>query len=227
MNFSARFYRTTAICSFVSAGTTLLLIFLPKFYGPTASLDERVALIYHPLWQLRAWAYLLHPFLTVAASLGVAAALRKIAPGAMIAGFLGFLFWGFTEAAQQTLTLVVYRRWAALYPQAEAAAREILRSQIASYDLVWDAMFLLLLLAFLVGNVLYGSVTIRFGGLTRALGVFYFGAAFLTLAGISRELGGPTLLPILELWLYPLLQPAARFLIGCWLWRQRHTDAAS
>jgi hypothetical protein len=53
----------------------------------------------------------------------------------------------------------------------------------------------------------------------RALGVFSFGAAFLTLVGISGELGGPTLPPLLGTWLYPLLQPAARLLIGVWLWR--------
>jgi len=80
-------------------------------------------------------------------------------------------------------------------------------------------MFLLLLLGFFVGNVLYGLATVRERGLTRVLGFFYFGAAFLTAAGISGELSGPTLPPLLSTWLYPLLQPAARFLIGVWLWR--------
>jgi hypothetical protein len=227
MTFSRRFYRTTAVCSFISAATTLLLIFLPRFYGPAGSLDERVALIHQPLYQLRAWTYLLHPFVTLAAALGVATALRRFAPGAMVAGFLGFLLWAFTEAAQQTLTLTVYQRWAAAYPQADAGARDILRLQIASYDLIWDAMFLLLLLGFLVGNILYGSVTIRSRGLTRVVGAFYFAAAFLTLAGISRELSGPVLPPILETWLYPLIQPAARFTIGLWLWRTRDTLATT
>jgi hypothetical protein len=227
VTFSTRFYRATAICSFVSAGTTLLLIFLPKFYGPAGSIDGRVALIHHPLYQLRAWTYLLHPFVTLAAALGVATALRRFAPGAAIAGFLGFLLWAFVEAGQQTLTLTTYHRLAAAYPQADAARQEVLRSQIALYDLMWDAMFLLLLLGFLAGNILYGSATIGSRGLTRVLGVFYFGAAFLTLAGISRELSGPTLPLLLETWLYPLLQPAARFTIGVWLWRARDMPFAS
>jgi hypothetical protein len=227
MIFSTRFYRTTAICSFISAGTTLLLIFLPKFYGPADSIDARVALIHHPLWQLRAWSYLLHPFFTLTAALGVAVALRHSTPGRIVAGFLGFLLWAFTEAAQQTLTLVVYRRWAAAYPQADAAGREVLQLQIASYDNLWDAMFLLLLLGFFAGNMLYGGATIRGHGLTRLIGIFYFGAAFLTLLIISRELNGPTLPPIVETWLYPLLQPAARFTIGIWLWRARDNIPAS
>jgi hypothetical protein len=229
MTFSTRFYRTTAICSFISAVTTLLLIFLPKFYGPAGSIDARVALIHNPLYQLRAWTYLLHPFVTLTAALGVALALRRRAPGMMIVGFLGFLLWAFVEAGQQALTLTVYHRLAAAYPQANAADREILRSQIALYDNLWDAMFLLLLLGFLAGNVLYGCATIRAPKeerLTRVLGLFYFGATLLTLSGICREVGGPTLPPLLETWLYPLLQPAARLLIGIWLWRARDMSPA-
>ena len=132
-----------------------------------------------------------------------------------------------TEAAQQTLTLVVYRRWAAAYPQADAAGREVLQLQIASYDNLWDAMFLLLLLAFFAANILYGCATIRGQGLTRLIGIFYFGAAFLTLSIISSELRGPALPPLVETWLYPLLQPAARFSIGLWLWRARDSTPPS
>ena len=218
-NFPRSFYRTTALCSIASALTTLLLIFLPRFYGPAASLDERVLFLDNPFYQLRAWTYLLHPFLVLAAALGVAAALWRRAASLVLPGFLGFLLWACTEAGQQTLTLTLFHRWARAWPQADGSAREILRTQIANYDALWDAMFLLLLLGFLIGNVLYGIACLRDHGLTRVLGAFYFGAAFLTLTGIVSELGGPTLPPFLNTWLYPLLQPAARLLIGLWLWR--------
>jgi len=218
-NFPRSFYRTTALCSIASALTTLGLIFLPKFYGPAASLDERILFLNNPFYQLRAWSYLLHPFLVLAAALGVALALRRRAAGLVLPGFLGFLLWAFTEAGQQTLTLTVFHRLARAWPQADASAREILRAQIANYDALWDAMFLLLLLGFLIANVLYGIACLRDHGLTRVLGAFYFSAAFLTLTGIQSELGGPTLPPLLNAWLYPLLQPAARTLIGIWLWR--------
>jgi hypothetical protein len=225
MRFTGKFYRAAAVCSIISAATTLLLIFLPKFYGPLTSLQERVDVVQHPLYQLRAWAYLLHPFMVMTAALAVAAALRRTAAGMVVPGFLGFLLWGFTEAGQQTLTFALFRRWAAEYQTADLGLRETLRAQIGIYDAIWDAMFLLLLLGFFAGNVLYGMVTIRRPGLTRALGIFYFGAAFLTLAGISGELHGPVLPPLLETWLYPLLQPAARFLIGIWLWKAADVNA--
>ena len=225
MRFTRVFYRTAAVCSVISAVTTLLLIFLPKFYGPLASLQDRIDAVQHPLYQLRAWAYLVHPFLVMTAALGVAAALRRVAAGTVVPGFLGFLLWGFTEAAQQTLTLTAFHRWAAAYRTAEVAARATLTTQIATYDALWDSMFLLLLLGFFAGNLLYGIATLRGRGLTHVLSWLYFAAAFLTLTIFSGELYGPTLPGPVSAWFYPLLQPAARFLIGVWLWRVRDDES--
>jgi hypothetical protein len=224
MSFSRNFYRATAVCSFISAATTLLLIFLPKFYGPVSSLELRVELVEHPLYQLRAWAYLVHPFMVMTAALGVAVALRRTAAGTVLPGLLGFLLWGFTEAGQQTLTLTAFHHWAAAYRTADMAARETLRTQIAVYDALWDSMFLLLLFGFLVANILYGLATWHGRGLTRTISWLYFAAAFLTLTILSGELRGPTLPDIISAWMYPLLQPAARFLIGVWLWQVGDAD---
>ena len=219
MLFTRNFYRATAVCSVISAVTTLLLIFPPKFYGPVTSLELRIAVIENPLYQLRAWAYLLHPFMVMTAALGVATALRRIAAGTVIPGLLCFILWGFTEAAQQTLTLTAFHRWAVAYRTADMVARDTLRAQIAVYDALWDSMFLFLLIGFLIGNVLYGIATHHGHGLTRIISWLYFAAAFLTLTILSGEFHGPTLPEIISAWLYPLLQPAARFLIGVWLWR--------
>src|SRR4030095_12433744 len=100
MRFSQKFYRAAAICSFMSVITTLCLIFVPKIYGPVTTFEDRMALVHNPLWQLRAWAYLIHPFLTLTAALGVGVALRRVATGLVVPGFLAFVLWGFTEAGQ-------------------------------------------------------------------------------------------------------------------------------
>jgi len=225
MTFSRSFYRVTAICSWLSVATTLALIFLPRFYGPVGSFEQRLELVSHPLYVLRAWVYLLHPFVVLAAALGVAVALRRAAPGAVTAGFLGFLLWAFTEAAQQTLTLVAFHRWAGAFAGADAAAQGVLRAQMATYDAVWDAMFLLLLIGFFAGNALFGIATLGRAGLALLLGALYLAIAFLTAAGISSEVGGPGLPPGLRMWLYPTLQPLARALIGLWLWRTQDSLA--
>jgi hypothetical protein len=217
--FPKSVYRAAAVASMLSVITTLALIFLPRFYGPAESLEHRLALADHPLAELRAWLYLLHPFLVLTAALGVAAAVRRSAPAAAAAGFLGFLLWAFTEAAQQALTLVAYRRWADAWASAETAAREILTVQVATYDAIWDSMFLLLLIGFLIGNLLYGLALIRRSGFDRVIGACFLAAAALTAAGISGELGGPVLPAAIAPWIYPTIQPLARLLIGVWLWR--------
>jgi hypothetical protein len=217
--FPKSFYRAAAVASLLSVVTTLALIFLPRFYGPAESFEHRLALADHPLAELRAWLYLLHPFLVLTAALGAAAAIRRSAPGAAVAGFLGFLLWAFTEAAQQALTLVAYRRWADAYASAETAVREILAVQVATYDAIWDSMFLLLLIGFLIGNLLYGWALIRHSGFDRVIGVCFLAAAALTVSGISGELGGPVLPATIAPWIYPAIQPLARLLIGVWLWR--------
>ena len=183
-----------------------------------------MALVQNPFWQLRAWAYLIHPFLTLTAALGVAVALRRVATGLVVPGFLAFMLWGFTEAGQQCLTFALFRRWATQYATADAAVRETLQANVMFYDALWDAMYLLILLAFFAASILYAVATARGSGLTKVLSFFYAGAAFITLDFISGELGGPTLPATIGFWLYPLFQPAARTLIGVWLWRQRDPD---
>jgi hypothetical protein len=221
VTFAPSFYRTAAVGSFLSVLTTLALIFLPELYGPPESFEHRLALADHPLAELRAWLYLVHPFLVLAAAIGVAAVLCKSAPGAAVAGFLGFLLWSFTEAAQQALTLVAYRRWAKAFAAADAAQREVIRVQVESYDAVWDSMFLLLLIGFLAGNLFFGWTLVKRRGFDRIIGVCFLAAALLTAFGISGEIGGPVLPAALAFWAYPAIQPLGRFLIGVWLWRTR------
>jgi hypothetical protein len=219
MRFSRRFYRAAAVCSAISAATTLMLIFLPRVYGPISDFDARIAAVHHPAYVLRSWAYLAHPFLVLAAAVGVAAARRRAAPGAAVAGFLGFQLWAFTEAGQQALTLTAFDRWRRAYPAADESLRALLRTQIATYDALWDAMYVLLLIGFLLGNVFLGAAVWRSQGLGRVVGVLFFAAAVLTLFNLFGEFGGPALPPPLDTWLYPALQPAARLLIALFLWR--------
>ena len=64
-------------------------------------------------------------------------------------------------------------------------------------------------------------------GLSRVVAAFYGAAAALTLQIIIVEVGGGQLLPdAVDFWLYPLIQPLARTLIGVWLWMHRDEDVA-
>jgi hypothetical protein len=47
VTFSRIFFRAAAVCSFLSAITTLLLIFLPRLYTPVVSFDDRIRRLIH------------------------------------------------------------------------------------------------------------------------------------------------------------------------------------
>jgi lipopolysaccharide export LptBFGC system permease protein LptF len=111
MHFTSDFYRVAAVCSFVSAVTTLGLIFLPEMFPPAEDFAGRMARVNDPTYRIYSWVYLVHPFFTVAAALGVSMRLRRDAAALVIPGLLAFLLWGATEAGQQALTLMAFNPW--------------------------------------------------------------------------------------------------------------------
>jgi hypothetical protein len=219
MSFPVRFYRFTAVCSLVTVITTLLLIFLPELYAGGDGFEARMARVNHPAYQLRAWVYLLHPFVTWTAALGVALRIRRGAPGLALLGLAGFSMWAITEAGQQALTLNVFDDWRAAYLAGDESVRANMPLLTQLYDGLWDQMYFLLLLGFLAGSVFYAIALWRGRGLTRVLSVFYAAAGVLTITYLVSELNGPQLPDALGAWLYPAIQPLGRALIGVWLWK--------
>jgi hypothetical protein len=227
LQFSTRFYRGAALCSFASVVTTLGLIFLPRLYQPVSDFEARMALAENSAYVLRSWTYLLHPFLVMTAAVAVAAQCRFRTAGTATLGLLGFGIWGTSEAAQQTLTIVALdRTWRAAWPTADEAARQLIRNHVAVYDAIWNSLYLLLLLGFLAGNMFLALATRGGTGLARWVSAAYAAAAGLTLVILVPELGGPQLVSGVAAWLYPTIQPAGRALIGIWLWREASLEHA-
>jgi hypothetical protein len=219
MKLSPSFYRSVAICSVLSAVTTLLLIYLPDFYRPAEGFEGRMARVDDPAYALRSWVYLVHPFIAFAAALGVGLRIRALRPAATIIGLAGFALWACTEAGQQTLTLFAFDKWRAAYFTADEATRAIIRTNAAMYDGLWDALYFLLLIGFAIGNLSLGIALAGAGhGVTRLVGIFLLAACALTLTYITGELQWGTLPEPLASWSYPTIQPIGRVLIGLWLW---------
>ena len=228
MRFTPAFYRFAAICSVASAITTLGLIFVPGMLAPAEDLAGRMARVEDPVYRLYAWVYFAHPFLVVAAALGVAMRLRREATSLVIPGLLAFLLWGATEAGQQALTLFAFNPWRVAWLAGDPAIRATMELRTALYDGVWNAMYFLLIVGFFIANLLYALALVRGRGLSRVVGVLYAAAAALTLQIIIVEVGGGQLLPDdIEFWVYPLIQPLARTLIGVWLWTHRDENTAA
>jgi hypothetical protein len=228
MRFSPAFYRVAALCSIASAITTLGLIFLPGMLPPAEDFAARMARVDEPVYRLYAWVYFTHPFLVVTAALAVAVRLRFDAASLVVPGLLAFLLWGATEAGQQALTLFAFNPWRIAWLAGDAEVRATMEARTAMYDGLWNAMYFVVIVAFFIANALYAVAMWRHGGLSRVVGVFYAAAAALTLLIIVVEVGGPQLLPdALDFWLYPLIQPLARALIGAWLLHHADEDAAA
>lgn len=226
MKLSPSFYRSVAVCSIVSAVTTLGLIYLPEFYRPAEGFEGRMARVHDPAYVLRSWVYFVHPFITFAAALGVGLRIRALRSAAAIIGIAGFALWACTEAGQQTLTLFAFDKWRTAYFAADEATRAIIRTNTAMYDGLWDALYFLLLVAFTIGNLSLGIALARAGrGITRLVGFFFVAAAVLTVTIITGELQWGTLPEPLASWSYPAIQPLGRTLIGLWLWSAAHEEA--
>lgn len=218
MQFGIGFYRTGAVCSALSAITTLLLIFLPELYAPTEGFAGRMSRVSDPAYVVRSWIYLLHPFLVLAAAITLAMRIRRRNSAAAVVAILGFVLWGFTEAAQQTLTLFAFDEWRAAYASADAATRAQIATNTLFYDGLWNAMYVLLLIGFGFGNLAFGVAMSRSRGMGRIVGYFFFAACVLTFLNLLPELGGPALPAAISTWLYALIQPAGRAILAAWLW---------
>jgi hypothetical protein len=219
MVFSRRFFRTAAVCSFLSVATTLLLILLPRWIPPGADLAARMDAHAHPAYLLRSWVYLCHPFLVLAGALAVAVRATSRSSGAAVFGFVCFMLWAFLEAAQQGLTLVAFDRlWRPAFLAGDAVQREAIATQVATYDALWDSLFFVLVIGIALGSLLYGLILVRGAGLERVVGVLYLVIAAWSFYGTAVDWGAPRLPALLDDWLYPVVQPVARALIGLWLW---------
>lgn len=221
MTFSPTFYRVAGTASILSVATTLMLIFLPEFFAPVPDgIPGRMQRVADPVYQLRAWAYQVHPFLVFTACLGVAAACRRVAPALALAGILAFGLWAITEAAQQSLTLFAFDDWRRAWLADDPAVRATIEVRAAIYDGLWEAAYSLLLFGIILGSAFFAAILIRLPDtLSRVVGILFALAAIQSVLIQSGELGGPVLPEALSFWIYPATQPLARLLLGIWLLR--------
>lgn len=218
---SSTFYYTAGVASIISAVTTLGLIFLPEFYAAQPEgIVGRMQRVTDAAYQLRAWTYLVHPFLAFTAALGIAVACRRLAPGLALAGILGYGLWAITEAGQQTLTLFAFDDWRRAWLSGDESMRATMELRASIYDGLWDSAYSLLLIGIILGSAFYCAMLLRLSDtLSRIVGFLFGMAALMSINYFSNEVDGPTLPSAIGQWIYPAFQPIARILIGVWLLR--------
>ena len=225
---SASGVRFASVCAALSAATTFLLWLLPKFYSSPADFEEAILLHSNGYYIARLWVNFGHIFLALVAYGAAAYLLFRLAPTLATFGYLWFVVWGFTELLGVTVNLfAVNRIWRAEFAGATPEEKVILRANLLGFDAVWDAMFFLLLVAFLLGSACFAAAALRGDGLTRLVGALFLLAVPLTIAII---LGGYTKMTMLNSAVgavYPLLQPISRGVLAYWLWRMAGQQSGS
>ncbi len=210
------FLLATAICAFGSVLTTAVLVYFPV-KNAAVSFPGLEALNDPGYWFYQLF-YLLHPFVTLTAALGVAYAKFKDKAGWVSIGFLFFLFWGYSEALQQSLSIVANNlTWRKQYLSADTdpIVKEMLRTNMEGFYGIYDAIFFLLLIGFCLGSLFYGIafVTSR-AKMEKVMGGMYLFLSFLTLTSILTYANiNITLFD----GVYPFIQLPLRVMIGLWL----------
>jgi hypothetical protein len=212
--------RVAAVCAALTAFTTFLLWLLPRFVAPTPDFAARVALHENGWYMARLWVNFAHNWLALFGYIGVAAILARRAPGHAAGGLAMFAIWATTELIGIAIIIFgVNRTWRAAYAAAGEAERASLRTLLTGWDAVWDGMFFVLLVAFLLGSLLYGLAALQGHGLERLVGWLLLGGAALTLLIMAGEYAGVGWANQISDATYPVLQPASRLLMGVWIWR--------
>lgn len=220
MPFSPRALRAAAACAALTAVTTFLLWALPRTYAPARTFDEQVALFANARYLARLWVNFGHVLLALVGYLGASVVLRRRSAALSATGFLFFMLWGFTELVGVAINiLAVNGAWRAGFATADAATQASLRTLLLGWSAVWDAMFFVLLVAFLLGTLCLGAAAWRGRGLERLVGALLLLAAPLTVLIMASGYAGLSWGTGVVAVVYPALQPVSRLLMGAWLWR--------
>ena len=220
-----------AVCSFLGALTTFLLIFLPN---PAASDFESQALLFQNKQYLtKLWLLFVHPQLNFIASLGIAVILFKKYPLRILLGVLFLFVWAYSEIAQQALLIDTLNQiWRPAYLEAPSETIKIMfETLIRGASGISDSKYFLVIYGFGIGTLCYGFAFFQEGGRAKWLGLALVFIGVLSLCSFLRYYLGMSSLDGLVNWvykyIYPYLQPLVRIAMGLWLLNEVKTRIIS
>jgi hypothetical protein len=218
------FLKLSAICSFLGALTTILLIFLPN---PVATDFESQTLLFeNRLYLNKLWILFIHPQVNFLATLGIAYLLLKKYPLHIIVGTFFLMVWALAEISQQSLLIDSLNQiWRPGYMEAEnEVTKNMFKTLINTANGISDSKYFLVIYGFGIGSLLYGMAFIQQKGWEKWIGVALLFIGLLSISSFARYyLGISSLNTIVNLsyeWIYPYLQPLVRIAIGIWIFKE-------
>ncbi len=227
MTINARyksFLRFAAICSFLGALTTILLIFLAN--PPAADFESQTMLYENKLYLSKLWILFVHPQVNFLASLGIAFLLLRKYPLQIIVGTFFLLLWAFTEISQQALLIDSLNQiWRPGYIEAEnELGKTMFETLIKAANGISDSKYFVVIYGFGLGSFFYGMAFIKQNGWEKWIGVALVFIGLLSLSSFARyylEVSSlNTLVNWSYEWIYPYLQPLVRIAIGLWIFKE-------
>jgi hypothetical protein len=213
--------RFAAVAAALSALTTFLLWLLPRLYQAPANFDQSIALHTNPFYLGRLWVNFVHIFFALSAYAAATCLLWRRTPALAGMGFVWMLMWAMAELLGVSVNLfAVNGTWRAQFATSTPEMQDQLRVLLMGFQGVWDGVFFLLLVCFLLGSLCYGLALVRQQKMERALGWLFLLAVPLT---VAIMLGGYTSISAFDGvagMVYPVLQPVSRLLLAVWLWRR-------
>ncbi|GAB4039465.1 hypothetical protein [Spirosoma gilvum] len=218
-------FKVAACCAVLSALTTFLLWYLPRQYSPPSTPEESWQLATNGFYMAKNWVNLFHIPLTLTGYAGLtfyifsqASTLTHTSFKAFLA-MIWFIIWGLIEMVGMAIIIfTVNQNWRAAFPSANAAGKGAIIAQINVFNSVWDSLFFVLLLAFLFGSLFIAWATWSFSQL-RILSYLFWLAVPLTFFIIIQNYADVSWAAGLVTWIYPILQPLSRLMLGVFLWR--------
>ena len=222
--------KIAAICSFLGAITTVLLIFLPN---PTVPDFESQSMLFkNDLYVTKLWILFAHPQLNFIAGLGVACILLRKYPLQIILGTFFLFIWAYSELSQQALLIDSLNQiWRPGYAAAETElSKNMFETLINAANGISDSKYFMVIYGFGLGNVCYGAAFYQEGGRLRWLGGALLFIGVLSLCSFMRYYLGVGFLDgivnLLYKYIYPYLQPIARIALGFWIfWEVKQLKA--
>jgi hypothetical protein len=217
---SRSFLRFAAICAFGSALTTFGVHLLPLLH-PANTFEQQLLLSQSPIYKLRLWIVLVHISFVLVSMWGFAAVKYKTDAGWIGLGLAGYALFGLAEFFRISFAMNAITPWRArMLTELDPQIRGDLREYLLSWPQINDALFFLLVVGFLVGNIFYAIATTKSRGLEKWISSLLFIWALLGSITLLHEFLNQRWLNFVPEFVSYTFQPFVRIVIGIWLWKE-------
>jgi hypothetical protein len=215
------FVKVASVCAILTALTTVAVHWLPDLWSNATTFESQVQLRHSTIYMGRLWIVLVHCVLVVISMAAIPCLLSGGARLVALFGLGSYAMFAFVEMLRTSLAIfAVNRAWRAGYETSNGdVRRETFRDALDTFAGVNETLFFLFLAAFTVGLFCYGSALLLRSGIDQAVGFLFLLWGVLNLPDLVSAIAENEALDKGFDWVGRYFQPAARLLIGAWLWR--------